>query len=97
MAILSPCSTQMLEKLLEMICGKSQVEEEEEEEGPKEESNKIKGKVVLMKKNVLDFKDVGAALVDRIHEVFGKGISLQLVSVDHADPGTPSSPLLSTF
>ncbi|XP_031113123.1 probable linoleate 9S-lipoxygenase 5 [Ipomoea triloba] len=84
MAILSPCSTQMLERVLEMICGKNRDE-------PKEESNnngaiKIKGKVALMKKNVLDLKDVGAALVDRIHEVFGKGISLQLVSAVHADP-----------
>lgn len=44
---------------------------------------KIKGTVVLMKKNVLDVTDVPASLFDRIHELFGKGVSLQLISADN--------------
>ncbi|GLT76826.1 hypothetical protein SLA2020_484620 [Shorea laevis] len=47
---------------------------------------KIKGTVVLMKKNVLDLTDVKASVLDRFHECFGKGVSLQLVSATHTDP-----------
>ncbi|PON80109.1 Lipoxygenase [Parasponia andersonii] len=50
------------------------------------ESKKIKGAVVLMKKNVLDFLDLKASLLDRIHELFGKGVSMQLISSVHPDP-----------
>lgn len=46
---------------------------------------KIKGTVVLMKKNVLDVTDVPASLFDRIHELFGKGVSLQLISADNPE------------
>lgn len=49
-------------------------------------SMKIKGTIVLMKKNVLDFKDAKASLLDRIHELLGKGVSMQLVSSVHPDP-----------
>ncbi|KAL8237411.1 hypothetical protein R6Q59_018492 [Mikania micrantha] len=45
----------------------------------------VKGKVVLMKKNVLDFNDLGASLLDRAHELFGQHISIQFISVTHAD------------
>ncbi|KAL6574437.1 Lox9p [Orobanche hederae] len=53
----------------------------------------IKGSVVL-KKNKVDVTAVGALLLDRIYELFGKGISLQLISsrcADHANTrkGTP--------
>ena len=48
---------------------------------------KIKGTVVLMKKNVLDFNDIGASVIDRVSEFFGQGVSLQLVSAVHADSG----------
>jgi len=62
------------------------------EEGSNNGFKKIRGTVVLMKKNVLDFNDVPASLLDRIHELVGKGVSLQLVSADQPDPGHPLSP-----
>ncbi|KAF8394410.1 hypothetical protein HHK36_020618 [Tetracentron sinense] len=48
---------------------------------------KIKGSVVLMKKNVLDFTDFNASILDRVHEFLGKGVSLQLISAVNGDPG----------
>ena len=59
------------------------------------ESKKIKGSVVLMKKNVLDFNDIKASLLDRIHELFGKGVSMQLISSVHPDQGHHHSLSLS--
>lgn len=50
-------------------------------------TKKIKGKAVLMKKNVLDFNDFHASIIDRVHELFGNGVSLQLISAVNADPG----------
>ncbi|EEF45385.1 lipoxygenase, putative [Ricinus communis] len=47
---------------------------------------KIKGTVVLMKKNVLDFSDIKASFLDRVHELLGKGVSMQLISAVHHDP-----------
>ncbi|XP_042517026.1 probable linoleate 9S-lipoxygenase 5 [Macadamia integrifolia] len=47
---------------------------------------KIKGSVVLMKKNVLDFNDLHASVLDRVHEFLGKGVSIQLISAVHCDP-----------
>ncbi|KAF8018100.1 hypothetical protein BT93_H3106 [Corymbia citriodora subsp. variegata] len=49
-------------------------------------SKKVKGTVVLMKKNVLDFNDFNASVLDRLHELFGQKVSLQLVSAVHGDP-----------
>ncbi|KAL5783691.1 hypothetical protein ACOSP7_008720 [Xanthoceras sorbifolium] len=49
------------------------------------QAKKIKGTVVLMKKNVLDFNDFHASLLDRFHELLGKRVSLQLVSADNGD------------
>ncbi|XP_057424124.1 probable linoleate 9S-lipoxygenase 5 [Lotus japonicus] len=46
----------------------------------------VKGTVVLMKKNVLDFNDFSASLLDRLHEFLGKRVSLQLISAVNADP-----------
>ncbi|KAK9137304.1 hypothetical protein Sjap_007898 [Stephania japonica] len=40
---------------------------------------KIEGKVVLMKKNVLDFNDLKSSVLDRVYELIGKGVSLQLI------------------
>ena len=51
------------------------------------DKKKIEGTVVLMKKNVLDFNDFNAPVLDRVHELFGQGVSLQLVSAVHGDPG----------
>ncbi|KAJ9681970.1 hypothetical protein PVL29_018052 [Vitis rotundifolia] len=50
------------------------------------DKKKIKGTVVLMKKDVLDFNDFNASVLDRVHELFGQGVSLQLVSAVHGDP-----------
>lgn len=49
-------------------------------------SNKIRGKVVLMKKNVMDFTDVRASFTDRIFELLCKGVSMQLISKNHPEP-----------
>ncbi|RZC47531.1 hypothetical protein C5167_040493 [Papaver somniferum] len=47
---------------------------------------KIKGKVVLVKKNLLDLNDFGASMLDRVHELFGYGVCLQLISSITGDP-----------
>ncbi|XP_043691952.1 probable linoleate 9S-lipoxygenase 5 isoform X1 [Telopea speciosissima] len=51
-----------------------------------EKKMKIKGSVVLMKKNVLDLNDINASLLDRVYEFFGKGVSLQLISATNGNP-----------
>ncbi|XP_058073717.1 probable linoleate 9S-lipoxygenase 5 [Magnolia sinica] len=66
----------MLHNIMDAITGK----------GHKETGVKIKGSVVLMKKNVLDFSDFHASLLDRIHELLGKGVSFHLISAVHGDP-----------
>ncbi|KAG8391000.1 hypothetical protein BUALT_Bualt01G0142500 [Buddleja alternifolia] len=40
----------------------------------------IKGRVVLMKKNVLDLNDLSASVADTIHELVGRKVSLHLIS-----------------
>ncbi|KAL1561907.1 Lox4p [Salvia divinorum] len=52
--------------------------------GENGEERKIKGRVVLMKKNVLDFNDLGASLLDRLHEFVGKTVTLHLISSLHS-------------
>nr|CAB3498980.1 unnamed protein product [Digitaria exilis] len=49
---------------------------------------KIRGKVVLVNKEVLDVGDFHASLLDGVHNILGweKGVSLQLVSATAADP-----------
>nr|AQZ55551.1 9-lipoxygenase [Mangifera indica]AQZ55556.1 9-lipoxygenase [Mangifera indica] len=44
------------------------------------------GTVVLMKKNFLDFNDLSASVIDRVDELVGKRVSLQLVSAFNSDP-----------
>ncbi|KAK1583692.1 hypothetical protein Q3G72_026153 [Acer saccharum] len=46
-----------------------------ENNGTKE---KVQGTVVLMKKNVLDFNDFPASLLDDVHELVGQRVSMQL-------------------
>ncbi|KAH1063706.1 hypothetical protein J1N35_028693 [Gossypium stocksii] len=46
---------------------------------------KIKGTVILMKKNVLDFNDFHASFLDGFHELLGKRVSFQLISSQHVD------------
>ncbi|KAM7279400.1 hypothetical protein ACFE04_006534 [Oxalis oulophora] len=53
-------------------------------------TTKIKGTVVLMKKNVLDFKDLKASILDDLHELVGKNVSLQLISSVNGDPSDGS-------
>ena len=48
--------------------------------GEDRENRTFRGRVVLMKKNVLDFNDLNASILDRVHELFGKKVSLQLIS-----------------
>ncbi|KAG6702138.1 hypothetical protein I3843_07G018100 [Carya illinoinensis] len=50
------------------------------------DKKKIEGKVVLMKKNVLDFNDFNASILDRVHELLGQKVSLQLISAVNGDP-----------
>ncbi|GAB2238965.1 hypothetical protein Droror1_Dr00024878 [Drosera rotundifolia] len=49
-------------------------------------TKKINGTVVLMKKNALDFNDIKAGFLDRVHEFLGFRVSLRLVSSVNADP-----------
>lgn len=49
-------------------------------------SRKIRGEVVLMKKNVMDFTDIRASFTDRIFELLGKGVSMQLISKSQPEP-----------
>jgi hypothetical protein len=51
-----------------------------------EKCRKIEGSVVLMKKNVLDFNDFNASVLDRVHELLGQKVSLHLISAVNADP-----------
>ncbi|CAD6206286.1 unnamed protein product [Miscanthus lutarioriparius] len=41
---------------------------------------RLKGTVVLMRKNVLDLNDFGATVIDSISEFLGKGVTCQLIS-----------------
>jgi linoleate 9S-lipoxygenase len=58
-------------------------------------NGKIAGSVVLMKKNVLDLSDFNASLLDGVHELLGHGVSFQLISSTHTDPGMSTSLSLS--
>ncbi|PHT63176.1 putative linoleate 9S-lipoxygenase 5 [Capsicum annuum] len=50
----------------------------------KEDEKKVKGKVVLMKRNVLDFTDKSSLIVDDIADFLGHKVSFQLISSTHA-------------
>ncbi|KAI3810544.1 hypothetical protein L1987_20162 [Smallanthus sonchifolius] len=73
------CMDNMFQKVAKLLLG--------EDYGRKTKTT-VKGKVVLMKKNVLDFNDLGASVLDRAHELFGQHISIQFISVTHADSGS---------
>jgi len=66
----------MLQNIINKITG-------DDESGNK----KVEGKVVLMKKNVLDFNDFNASVLDRVHELLGQKVSFQLISAVNGDPG----------
>ncbi|KAK4778162.1 hypothetical protein SAY87_018349 [Trapa incisa] len=59
----------------------------------KKKKMKIRGRVRLMKKNMLDINDFMASLLDRIGEMLGKRVSLQLISESQSDLGISSLPL----
>ncbi|ONK55907.1 uncharacterized protein A4U43_C10F2180 [Asparagus officinalis] len=50
------------------------------------EKAKIKGTVVLIKKNVLGSSDFNASILDNIYELVGKHVSFELVSATVSDP-----------
>ncbi|KAF5454041.1 hypothetical protein F2P56_023738 [Juglans regia] len=50
------------------------------------DKKKIEGTVVLMRKNVLDFNDFNASILDGFHELLGHRVSLQLISAVNGDP-----------
>ncbi|OIW13046.1 hypothetical protein TanjilG_17606 [Lupinus angustifolius] len=50
-------------------------------------NNNVKGTMVLMKKNVLEFNDFGATILDDFNEFVGNRISLQLISAVKVDQG----------
>ncbi|XP_021817418.1 probable linoleate 9S-lipoxygenase 5 isoform X2 [Prunus avium] len=64
-----------------------EMEEEKTKFDTGHEGKKIKGRVVLMKKNVLDLNDFKASVLDRVHELLGKAVSLRLISSVKGDPG----------
>ncbi|XP_050274142.1 probable linoleate 9S-lipoxygenase 5 isoform X3 [Quercus robur] len=65
----------MLQNIINKITG-------DDESGNK----KVEGTVVLMKKNVLDFNDFNASVLDRVHELLGQKVSFQLISAVNGDP-----------
>ncbi|CAI9303356.1 unnamed protein product [Lactuca saligna] len=48
----------------------------------------IIGKVVLVKKNKLDINDLSSSALDRLHELVGKNVTLQLISSSHKHQST---------
>ena len=60
------------------------------------EIKKIQGTVVLMKKKFLDSNDLTASLADRLDEIVGNKVSLQLISAVNGDPGKFSLSLSQT-
>lgn len=78
-----PWNPETMQKIVEMFWGRYQQESPDN----RRETKKIKGTVVLMKKNILDLSDLGSSFLDRVHELMGRGVSLQLVSSVHVDPG----------
>ncbi|PKU70072.1 probable linoleate 9S-lipoxygenase 5 [Dendrobium catenatum] len=49
------------------------------------QGTKVKGHLVLMERNVLDFNDFGATVVNSIQDFLGQQVSLQLVSATAGD------------
>ncbi|XP_010256003.1 PREDICTED: probable linoleate 9S-lipoxygenase 5 [Nelumbo nucifera] len=73
----------MIHKIVDTIAGKETQTKLNDEMGGK---TKIRGTVVLMKKNLLDFNDLHASVLDRFDELLGEGVALQLISSVNADP-----------
>lgn len=78
-----PWNPETVQKIMEMFWGRNL----QESLDSRRETKKIRGTVVLMKKNILDLSDLGSSFLDRVHELMGRGVSLQLISSVHVDPG----------
>ncbi|KAF3611962.1 hypothetical protein DY000_02049260 [Brassica cretica] len=78
--------------IAEILCVKPKTKkrtktmEEDVKKKKTKKTMKIQGEVVVMKKNLLDFKDAMASFLDRVHELLGRRVSLQLVSSLQPDP-----------
>ncbi|KAG2317397.1 hypothetical protein Bca52824_020519 [Brassica carinata] len=74
--------------IAEILCVKPKTKKLEDNVKNKKtkKTMKIEGEVVVMKKNLLDFKDTMASLLDRIHELLGRRVSLHLISSHQPDP-----------
>ncbi|XP_010488264.1 PREDICTED: linoleate 9S-lipoxygenase 5, chloroplastic-like isoform X2 [Camelina sativa] len=78
--------------IAEILCVKPKTKKtktktmEQDVKKTKTKTMKIEGEVVVMKKNLLDFKDVMASLLDRVHELLGRRVSLHLISSLQPDP-----------
>ncbi|CAF2076928.1 unnamed protein product [Brassica napus] len=77
--------------IAEILCVKPKTKktktmEEDVKNKKTKKTMKIEGEVVVMKKNLLDFKDTMASLLDRIHELLGRRVSLHLISSLQPDP-----------
>ncbi|KAK1440488.1 hypothetical protein QVD17_06316 [Tagetes erecta] len=79
--VLDSCMEDLFRKVGKLLFGKSDAKK-------KSSRVQVKGKVVLMKKNMLDFNDLGASVMDRAYELFGQHISIQFISATHADTGS---------
>jgi hypothetical protein len=60
---------------------------------------RIRGTVVLVKKEVLGFSHFHASLLDGVHQILGReqGLAFRLVSATAGDPGEPPSPSSSSL
>ncbi|KAJ4894292.1 hypothetical protein Rs2_21086 [Raphanus sativus] len=78
--------------IAEILCAKPKTKkrtktmEEDVKKKKTKKSMKIEGEVVVMKKNLLDFKDAVASFLDRVHELLGRRVSLHLISSLQPDP-----------
>ncbi|PQQ09332.1 linoleate 9S-lipoxygenase 5 chloroplastic [Prunus yedoensis var. nudiflora] len=73
-------------KVMEAFCLKNKEKSINNNMAVSGRSSKIRGEVVLMKKNVMDFTDIRASFTDRIFELLGKGVSMQLISKNQPEP-----------
>ncbi|KAL0384812.1 UNVERIFIED_CONTAM: putative linoleate 9S-lipoxygenase 5 [Sesamum radiatum] len=74
----------MLGEIVEKLVGRKE-EEDDDDDDEQHQQKMIKGRVVLMKKNVLDFTDLAASVLDSFHELVGHKVSLQLISSHNTD------------
>ncbi|KAK4402185.1 putative linoleate 9S-lipoxygenase 5 [Sesamum angolense] len=74
----------MLGEMVKSLVGRKEEDDDQQQE-QEQKKMMIKGRVVLMKKNVVDFNDLAASVLDRFHELVGHKVSLQLISSRNTD------------